>query len=139
MLRFLELPTIQKSLETLFDHLGCLYKFHVKPLSYLYNTLHYYEARLRDRASLRKKIVDSITDALKDVRPQGWALSQEIHDKYLGEQSSSIDINIHGHCSGVECGPEDWRPGSDYFFRLVKRMVDSLEPGTYVFPRIDWR
>ena len=26
--RFLELPPVQKSLETLFDHLGCLYKFH---------------------------------------------------------------------------------------------------------------
>ena len=26
--RFLELPQVQKSLETLLDHLGCLYKFH---------------------------------------------------------------------------------------------------------------
>jgi len=123
--RFLELPTIQKSLETLFDHLGCLYKFHVRPLSYLYNTLHYYEARLRERASLRKKIVDSITDALKDVKPQGWALTQEIHDKYLGVDSNPEDI--------------PWRPGSDYFFRLVQRMVLSLDPTSYVFPRIDWR
>ena len=36
-------------------------------MTYLYNTLHYYEDRLRDRAALRKKIVASITDALKEV------------------------------------------------------------------------
>ena len=33
--------------------LGCLYKFHDKPMTYLYNTLHYYEAVLRERAGLR--------------------------------------------------------------------------------------
>ena len=41
---------VNKSLETLFDHLGCLYKFHQRPMTYLYNTLHYYEDRLRDRS-----------------------------------------------------------------------------------------
>ena len=30
-------------------------------MTYLYNTLHYYETKLRDRAALRKKIVGSIT------------------------------------------------------------------------------
>ena len=59
--RFLELPQVQKSLETLLDHLGCLYKFHDRPMTYLYNTLHYYETKLRDRTALRKKIVSSIT------------------------------------------------------------------------------
>ena len=48
-------------METLLDHLGCLYKFHDRPMTYLYNTLHYYETKLRDRAALRKKIVGSIT------------------------------------------------------------------------------
>ena len=47
----------------------------------------------------------SITDALKEVRPTGWALTQEITDKYL-----SIE------------GPEEpvWRPGTEYFFKLVR-------------------
>ena len=39
------LSQVNKSLETLFDHLGCLYKFHHRPMTYLYNTLHYYENR----------------------------------------------------------------------------------------------
>jgi len=122
--RFLELPPVQKSLETLFDHLGCLYKFHDRPMTYLYNTLHYYEARLRERAPLKKKIVASITDALKEVRPVGWALSQEMTDKYL-----SIE------------GPEEpqWRPGTDYFSKLVGRLVAALDPSSNVFPRMDWR
>ena len=45
-------------------------------MTYLYNTLHYYEDRLRDRAPLRKKIVASITDALKEVdAPFSFGLS----------------------------------------------------------------
>lgn len=36
--RYLELPPVTKSLETLLDHLGCLYKFHGTVL----NALNYY-------------------------------------------------------------------------------------------------
>lgn len=60
LFRFLELPPVTKSLETLIDHLGPLYKFHMKPITYLYNTLHYYELLLRNRSSLRKKLIYSI-------------------------------------------------------------------------------
>ena len=56
-------------------------------MTYLYNTLHYYEPKLRDKKKklstdkdnpsiLKKKLVNSITDALKSVRPAGWALTQ---------------------------------------------------------------
>lgn len=58
--RFLELPPVTKSLETLIDHVGVLYKFHDRPVSYLYNTLHYFEPRLRDRPTLKKKLVGAI-------------------------------------------------------------------------------
>jgi len=125
--RFLEIPQVNKSLETLFDHLGCLYKFHQRPMTYLYNTLHYYEDRLRDRAPLRKKIVASITDALKEVRPVGWALTQEIQEKYLSAETA-------------DGRPDDsWRPGPEYYFRLVQRSVSSLDPASTAFPRMDWR
>ena len=50
-----------KSLETLMDHVGVLYKFHDRPITYLYNTLHYYERRVRDRPSLKRKLISSIT------------------------------------------------------------------------------
>jgi len=61
---------------------------------------------------------------LKEVRPAGWALTQEITDKYL-----SIE------------GPEEpiWRPGTEYFFKLVGRLVAALDPSSNVFPRMDWR
>ena len=122
--RFLELPQVQKSLETLLDHLGCLYKFHDRPMTYLYNTLHYYETKLRDRVTLRKKLVGSITDSLKIVRPPGWGLTQEVTDKYL-------------NCPTVEETP--WKPGVDYYYKLVSRLVASLDPTCNVFPRMDWR
>ena len=127
--RFLELPPVQKSLETLFDHLGCLYKFHDRPMTYLYNTLHYYENRLRERHPLRCKIVHSITDSLKEVRPAGWALTADITEKYLA---------VGGEGGGAEGGAQ-WRPGPEYYHRLVGRMVGALDPNTTVFPRMDWR
>ncbi len=68
LVRFLELPAVTKSLETLLDHVGVLYKFHDRPVSYLYNTLFYYERRLQDRPVLKKKLVSAIIGALKDVR-----------------------------------------------------------------------
>ena len=37
--------------------LGCLYKFHDKPITYLYNTLFYYEKILRTRSSLRSDFI----------------------------------------------------------------------------------
>ena len=91
-------------------------------MTYLYNTLHYYENKLRDRSSLRKKLVGSITDALKGVRPPGWALTQDFMEKYL---TASEEGN--------------WKPGPDYFHRLVSRLVTAMDPTTNVFPRMDWR
>lgn len=57
----MELPPVTKSLETLIDHVGVLYKFHDHPMTYLYNTLHYYERKIRDKISLKRKLISSIT------------------------------------------------------------------------------
>ena len=57
------------------------------------------------------------------VRPVGWGLTQEMTEKYL------------------LTGGEDpgWKPGLDYYHRLVARMVAALDPTSNVFPRMDWR
>merc|ERR1719319_1424076 len=76
--RFLELPSkVSTSLETLMDHIGVLYKFHDRPITYLYNTLHYFEHRIRERHTLKKTLVSSIVGSLKDVRPAGWCLTAD--------------------------------------------------------------
>lgn len=36
-----------------------------RPVTYLYNTLHYYERHLRDRANLKRKLVHTIMSSLK--------------------------------------------------------------------------
>ena len=63
----MELPPVSKSLETLIENIGILYKFHDKPISYLYNTLHYYEAHVRTRHSLKKKLVSSIIGEIIEI------------------------------------------------------------------------
>jgi len=56
----LEIPVITKSLETLIDHVGVLYKYHDRPITYLYNTYHFFEATLRDKILLKRKLVSNI-------------------------------------------------------------------------------
>lgn len=121
--RFLELLPVSKSLETLLDHLGGLYKFHDRPVTYLYNTLHYYEVHLRQRAFLKRKLVHAIIGSLKDNRPQGWCLS----DTYLKCAMNAREEN-------------PWIPEDSYYCRLIGRLVDTMagkSPGP--FPNCDWR
>ncbi|XP_065744601.1 mediator of RNA polymerase II transcription subunit 23 isoform X7 [Phocoena phocoena] len=121
--RFLELLPVSKSLETLLDHLGGLYKFHDRPVTYLYNTLHYYEMHLRNRESLKRKLVHAIIGSLKDNRPQGWCLS----DTYLKCAMNAREDN-------------PWVPDDSYYCKLIGRLVDTMagkSPGP--FPNCDWR
>ncbi|XP_054249053.1 mediator of RNA polymerase II transcription subunit 23 isoform X6 [Indicator indicator] len=121
--RFLELLPVSKSLETLLDHLGGLYKFHDRPVTYLYNTLHYYELQLRERPNLKRKLVHAIIGSLKDNRPLGWCLS----DTYLKCAMNAREEN-------------PWVPDDAYYCKLIGRLVDTMagkSPGP--FPNCDWR
>ncbi|XP_048792552.1 mediator of RNA polymerase II transcription subunit 23 isoform X1 [Lagopus muta] len=121
--RFLELLPVSKSLETLLDHLGGLYKFHDRPVTYLYNTLHYYERHLRERTNLKRKLVHAIIGSLKDNRPLGWCLS----DTYLKCAMNAREDN-------------PWVPDDTYYCKLIGRLVDTMagkSPGP--FPNCDWR
>ncbi|CAG7828994.1 unnamed protein product, partial [Allacma fusca] len=90
------------------EHMGALYKFHDRPLTYLYNTLHYYEARLRDKPLLKKKLVSSILGSLRDIKPPNWALS----DQYI---------------SYMQNDEATWTPDMDYYASLLSRFVDVVE------------
>ena len=72
--------------------------------------------------------MSAITQSLKDVRPPGWGLSQEMSERYL-----------HLEPGAEEAAGGPWRPGPDYFHRLVQRMVQALEIGQQAFPHMDWR
>lgn len=92
--RFLELPSGSMSniVESLLDQLGCLYKFHEKPITYLYNTLHYYESKLKDKPQLKRKLVSSVINAFKDIKPKSWALS-DAYLAYMQRPADDIDWN----------------------------------------------
>uniref|UniRef100_A0A8C2FL38 Mediator of RNA polymerase II transcription subunit 23 n=1 Tax=Cyprinus carpio TaxID=7962 RepID=A0A8C2FL38_CYPCA len=109
--RFLELLPVSKSLETLLDHLGGLYKFHARPVTYLYNTLHYYERHLRDRTNLKRKLVHAIMSSLKDNRMPGWCLSETYLKCGMNPREDSV-----------------WIPDDTYYCK---------SPGP--FPNCDWR
>lgn len=120
--RFLELAPVYKSLESLLDHLGCLYKFHDRPITFLFNTLNYYEHCLRDKPSLKKKLVGAIIGAQKDVHPAGWCLSKD----YMEYLSS----------------PEEtpWTPYLEYYRNVIGRLVDTISGNSPPpFPTCDWR
>ncbi|XP_055535725.1 mediator of RNA polymerase II transcription subunit 23 [Wyeomyia smithii] len=120
--RYLEVPpTMSKTLDVLLDHLGSLYKFHDRPITYLYNTLHYYERRLRDRPQLKKRLVGTVIGSLKDVRPDNWALTEQ-YQSYMLKKDETIT----------------WIPELTYYIHLVRRMQDTID-GSNVFSGTDWR
>lgn len=112
--RFLEITEVTKSLEILLEHLGCLYKFHDRPVTYLYNTLHYYESKLRDRPPLKRRLVAAVLGNLKEIL-------SEPYQNYLGRSADEV-----------------WIPELDYYVQLVKRVVDTLN-GTSANSMTDWR
>uniref|UniRef100_A0A1B6D9V1 Mediator of RNA polymerase II transcription subunit 23 n=1 Tax=Clastoptera arizonana TaxID=38151 RepID=A0A1B6D9V1_9HEMI len=111
-------PPVTKSLEILLDHLGCLYKFHDRPVTYLYNTLHYYERNLRERPLLKRRLVSAVLGSLNDIRAPGWSLSEPYYN-YMTEKLN-------------------WIPDLDYYVQLVRRIVNTMS-GTAQFPATDWR
>ncbi|XP_059618578.1 mediator of RNA polymerase II transcription subunit 23 [Phlebotomus argentipes] len=104
------------------DHLGCLYKFHDRPITYLYNTLHYYERKLRDNPSMKRTLVGAVIGSLKDVRPANWALTEH-YQMYLQK-------------SETEAG--QWKPELTYYISLLRRLIETID-GKHVFYTTDWR
>lgn len=119
--RFIEVLSVQKFMESILDNLGGLYKFHDRPITYLYNTLHYYDNKLSGRPQLKRKLVTAIVLAHKDIHPDNWFLTED-YQFYM--QMTTDNIN--------------WKPEQDYFIRLMKRLVDTID-GHSPFPNCDWR
>uniref|UniRef100_A0AAG5D7W1 Mediator of RNA polymerase II transcription subunit 23 n=1 Tax=Anopheles atroparvus TaxID=41427 RepID=A0AAG5D7W1_ANOAO len=121
--RYLEVPTqLSKTLDVILDHLGSLYKFHDRPITYLYNTLHYYERKLRDRPQLKKRLVGTVVGSLKDVRPENWALTEPYQAYMMKKENDNVN----------------WVPELSYYINLVRRMQDTMD-GKNVFSGTDWR
>ncbi|CAG2102015.1 unnamed protein product [Medioppia subpectinata] len=122
--RFLELPSGSMSniVDQLLDQLGCLYKFHDKPITYLYNTLHYYETKLKDKPQLKRKLVSAVINSFKDIKPRNWALS-EAYLTFMQRMNDDID----------------WTPGLEYYIHLIGRVVDTLSANKSPFPHTDYR
>lgn len=135
--RFLECPKVHTSLVNVLGHLSYLYKFHQKPITFLYNTLHYFERRIRENPFLKKKLIYSITGALKDVRPEGWGLTPPYLDYLESEHKSATSTNANGDLKKL------FPPA--YFVRLVGRLTHSLQNADAsvikrrAFPVMDWR
>lgn len=119
--RFLELAQVHKNLETILERLGVLYKFHDRPITYLYNTFHYYESKLRERPNLKRRLVVAVIMSQQEIRPPGWALT-EAYKQYLARPADDIV----------------WNPGLPYYTALVKRLVNTMQ-GKPVFPHLEWR
>ena len=112
--RYLEMSG-EKSLDSILKTLAMLYKFHDRPITYLYNTLFYYENKLRDRPALKRLLVSSIINALKDVREKNWALTEQyqqyIKNQPTPDESGSVMMK--------------WNPEMTYYMGLVKRLIES--------------
>ena len=95
--------------------------FQDRPITYLYTTLHYYERKLRDRNSLKRKLIGSIVNSLKDVRQGNWALTEQ-YQQYI--QTHVQDPSASQMANHVEM-TVSWNPDITYYINLVRRLIDS--------------
>lgn len=108
-------------IETILDEFRGLYKFHDKPLTYLYETLHYYDMQIP--SYLKKKLTASIVLTLSELKPANWCLSESLV-QYLQKSNTQPQ--------------EEWTPNQDYYVKLIGRLVDCLQ-GKNTFYYTDWR
>lgn len=110
------------NIKTIIDEFRGLYKFHDKPLTYLYETLHYYDTQIPQY--LKKKLTANIVLTLGEMKPPNWCLTDSLL-QYLQKPNS-------------QPGPEEWVPNQDYYVKLIGRLVDCLQ-GKNTFYYTDWR
>jgi len=96
--RLIELPInhVMIAVDTLVDQHACLFKFHNQPVTYIYNTLYYYENILKKRTSLKRKLVLTLVNAFKDIRPRNWVFT----DTFLNYCQKNVE--------------EEWNVGKIY-------------------------
>lgn len=90
--------------------------FSDRPVTYLYNTLHYYERKLRDRPLLKRRLVSAVLGSLREIKAPGWALS-EAYQKYMTRLNDDA---------------VQWIPELDYYIRLVQRIVESKATKVFI-------
>lgn len=117
--RCIEVEQASQCFYKILEHFGKIYKLHDHPITFLYNTLYYYERLLRNRPDMKRILVATVNLALRDARPQGWAFTTDFERNVL--------IASNG-----------WKPNSSYYIALLRRLSDTLESKP-VFPEIDWR
>lgn len=108
--------------DRLVEEYGCLYKYHDKPLTYLYNTLHYYDPKLP--VSVRRLLSTTIINAFQDLRPQNWCFSP-MFSQYLQESPKNGTL-------------DNWVPNQEYYRNVMGRLVETLQ-GKNLFYHTDWR
>lgn len=118
-------PNAAIKIDTLLDEYGSLYRFHDRPLTYLYNTLHYYDSQLP--SALKRKLTSAIVGAFNDKRPPYWCLSEPF-TQYLQKASQAT----------ASQPVEDWAPNTEYYRKVIGRLVETLQKKNS-FYHTDWR
>ena len=95
-------PDAAKSLDSLIQQISPLYRYHPKPIMFLYTTLHYYELNLVNRPPLRANLVSSIMGALESIHPPTWYFSRE----FVAYLASNEEVSDEG--PDVSLHPEYW-------------------------------
>eukprot|EP00117_Sycon_ciliatum_P033881 scpid18252/ scgid25972/ Mediator of RNA polymerase II transcription subunit 23; Cofactor required for Sp1 transcriptional activation subunit 3; Mediator complex subunit 23; Protein sur-2 homolog len=124
MMEMLSVTGIEKSLITILDHLGQLYRFHDQPVLFLYSTLHYYENALATHPHVKKKMVAAVINAQQLCRPKGWCLSTLFQNYLLKAEPATANC---------------WVPPLDYYTALLVKLVETFQGHDTGFPHLDWR
>ncbi|XP_047129297.1 mediator of RNA polymerase II transcription subunit 23 isoform X1 [Hydra vulgaris] len=97
-----------------------LFKFLEQPITYLYNTLHYYEKKLKENAIIKRKLMLSICTSSGNLLD--GIFSTEIIE-FINKESDT------------------WVPNIDYFVELFQKFITAtfFNKSRSSYPSFDWR
>ena len=125
-------PDAAKSLDNLIQQICPLYKYHPKPIMFLYTTLHYYELSLVNRPILRANLVSSIMGALQSIHPPVWYFTRE----FIGYLASNEEVSEM--IIGAREGPDVSMP-PEYWFQLLHCIKNAVSDPHRCECWTDWR
>ena len=126
-------PDAAKSLDSLILKISPLYKYHTKPILFLYTTLHYYLTNLANRPLLRANLVFTILNSLDSIHPANWYFTREFVT-YLASKEGAAD--------GISVNPRDDTEITlppDYWSRLLQSISEAVYHPLKCECWTDWR
>ncbi|OWA51923.1 Mediator of RNA polymerase II transcription subunit 23 [Hypsibius exemplaris] len=123
--RFIELPGCQQQFETVLELCGKIFSFHDRPVTFLWQTFHFYDNLLKDNLAIRRKLMKAVVGFKAEHYPPNFYFTAQ-YEAYLTATTPDATPSMP----------------IDYFHHLLARLhtcMYSSHNSPPVYHTLDWR